>query len=48
VRPPSPRRTVLYAPTLQGESASNNYTSLDVLGEAIIAAALAVPDVCLV
>jgi CDP-glycerol glycerophosphotransferase (TagB/SpsB family) len=48
VRPLSPRRTVLYAPTLQGESASNNYTSLDVLGEAIIAAALAVPDVRLV
>ena len=48
VLPPSPRRTVLYAPTWQGENPSNNYTSLDVLGEAIVAAALAVPDVRLV
>jgi CDP-glycerol glycerophosphotransferase (TagB/SpsB family) len=39
---------VLYAPTWQGENPSNNYTSLDVLGEAIVAAALAVPDVRLV
>ena len=39
---------MLYAPTWQGENPSNNYTSLDVLGEAIVAAALAVPDVRLV
>lgn len=46
--PPSPRRTILYAPTWEGENASNNYTSIDVLGPAIVAAALAVPDVRLV
>jgi choline kinase len=45
VLPPSPRRTILYAPTWQGENESNNYTSLDVLGVEIAAAALAVPDV---
>lgn len=37
------RRTILYAPTWEGENASNNYTSVDVLGQRIVAAALAVP-----
>jgi CDP-glycerol glycerophosphotransferase (TagB/SpsB family) len=41
---PSARRTILYAPTWEGENASNNYTSVDVSGPAIMAAALAVPD----
>jgi CDP-Glycerol:Poly(glycerophosphate) glycerophosphotransferase len=45
VLPPSSRRTVLYAPTWEGEEPANDYTSLDVLGPGIIAAALAVPDV---
>lgn len=45
VLPASTRRTILYAPTWEGENASNNYTSIDVLGPAIMAAALAVPDV---
>ena len=41
--PPSDRPTILYAPTWEGENASNNYTSVDVFGPRIIAAALAVP-----
>jgi hypothetical protein len=45
VLPPSPHRTVLYAPTWEGENASNNYTSVDVLGPAIVERLLAVPDV---
>jgi hypothetical protein len=45
VLPASPRRTILYAPTWEGENASNNYTSIDVLGPAIMSAALAVADV---
>jgi hypothetical protein len=44
VLPASERRTILYAPTWEGESEANNYTSLDVYGAAIVAAALAVPD----
>ncbi|HET9141975.1 CDP-glycerol glycerophosphotransferase family protein [Actinophytocola sp.] len=43
--PPSPLRTILYAPTWEGENASNNYTSVDVFGPRIAAAALAVPGV---
>ncbi len=39
------RRSVLYAPTWEGESEGNNYTSVDILGAAIVKAALAVPDV---
>jgi hypothetical protein len=42
---PTDRRTILYAPTWEGENASNNYTSVDVFGPAIVAAALSVPDV---
>jgi len=43
VLPPSDRRTLLYAPTWEGEEPGNNYSSLDVIGPAIVAAALAVP-----
>ena len=46
--PPSPRRTVLYAPTWEGDAEYNDYTSVDTLGEAIVRAILAVPDVRLV
>lgn len=42
--PPSDRRTVLYAPTWEGESEANNYTSVDVYGPAIVAAVLAMPS----
>jgi hypothetical protein len=42
---PTDRRTILYAPTWEGENASNNYTSVDVLGPSIVEKALAVPDV---
>ena len=45
---PSPRRTVLYAPTWEGDAEYNDYTSVDTLGEAIVRAILAVPDVRLV
>jgi hypothetical protein len=45
VLPPSALRTILYAPTWEGENASNNYTSIDTYGPAVVAAALAVPDV---
>jgi hypothetical protein len=46
--PPTSRRTVLYAPTWEGEDNSNNYTSVPRFGPAIVAAALALPDVRLV
>ena len=42
---PTSRRTVLYAPTWEGEQAGNNYTSVDVFGPQIVSAVLAVPDV---
>ncbi|PVG80576.1 CDP-glycerol--glycerophosphate glycerophosphotransferase, partial [Nocardioides gansuensis] len=45
---PSSRRTVLYAPTWEGDAEYNDYTSVDTLGEAIVRAILAVPDVRLV
>ena len=45
---PSPRRTVLYAPTWEGDADYNDYTSIDVFGPAIARAVLAVPDVRLV
>ena len=41
----STRHTILYAPTWEGENSSNNYTSVDVFGPEIMAAALAVPGV---
>jgi hypothetical protein len=46
--PPSDRRTVLYAPTWEGDAEYNDYTSIDVLGPDIVRAVLAVPDVRLV
>lgn len=41
----SERRTVLYAPTWEGEDEANNFTSLDVYGKRIAKAILALPDV---
>lgn len=46
--PPSSRRTVLYAPTWEGDAEYNDYTSVEVLGEQIVRAILDVPDVRLV
>ena len=46
--PPSSRRTVMYAPTWEGDADYNDYTSVDSMGEAIARAILAVPDVRLV
>lgn len=43
--PVSARRTVLYAPTWEGEEPSNCYTTVDVMGPRIVAEALRVPDV---
>jgi hypothetical protein len=45
---PSPRRTVLYAPTWSGEDDANNYTSVDRYGVPIVRALLARDDVRLV
>jgi hypothetical protein len=45
---PTTRRTVLYAPTWEGDADYNDYTSLDTIGTRIAAAILAVPDVRLV
>jgi hypothetical protein len=45
---PSPRRTVMYAPTWEGDADYNDYTSVEVLGEPIVRAILDVPDVRLV
>ncbi|WGX94329.1 CDP-glycerol glycerophosphotransferase family protein [Nocardioides sp. L-11A] len=46
--PTSERRTVLYAPTWEGDADYNDYTSVDVLGVEIARSILAVPDVRLV
>jgi CDP-glycerol glycerophosphotransferase (TagB/SpsB family) len=46
--PESKRRTVLYAPTWEGDAEYNDYTSVDVFGPAIVRSILAVPDVRLV
>jgi CDP-glycerol glycerophosphotransferase (TagB/SpsB family) len=43
--PFSSRRTVLYAPTWEGEDEMNNFTSLDRYGVALIEAMLAIPEV---
>ena len=43
--PISTRRTVLYAPTWEGEDEMNNFTSLDRYGVALIEALLSIPDV---
>ena len=45
---PSSRRTVLYAPTWEGDADYNDYTSVVTLGESIVEAILEVPDVRLV
>jgi hypothetical protein len=45
---PSPRRTVLYAPTWPDEADYNNYSSVDTIGTRIVQQVLAVPDVRLV
>lgn len=45
---PSDRRTVLYAPTWEGDADYNDYTSVDTLGPDIVRAVLQVPDVRLV
>ena len=45
---PSTRRTVLYAPTWEGDADYNDYTSVDVMGPAIAEAVLSLPDVRLV
>jgi hypothetical protein len=43
--PPSERRTVLYAPTWEGEDEENNYTSVDVYGPRIVQTVLTQPNV---
>jgi CDP-glycerol glycerophosphotransferase (TagB/SpsB family) len=48
VLPPTERRTVLYAPTWEGDADYNDYTSVAVLGREIVAAVLAVPETRLV
>ncbi len=45
---PSERRTVLYAPTWEGDADYNDYTSVDTVGPDVVRAVLAVPDVRLV
>lgn len=40
----SEQRTVMYAPTWEGENESNNYTSIDVFGERIVDGLLALGD----
>jgi len=40
----SPRRTVLYAPTWEGDAAYNDYTSVDTVGRDLVRAILDVPD----
>lgn len=42
--PPTPKRTVMYAPTWEGENEANNYTSLDLFGVSIVEAMLTVPN----
>lgn len=42
---PTPRRTVLYAPTWEGDADYNDYTSVDTIGPEIVRHILAVPDV---
>lgn len=42
---PTTRRTVLYAPTWEGDADYNDYTSVDTIGPEIVRSILAVPDV---
>jgi hypothetical protein len=46
--PESSRRTILYAPTWEGEDEENNYTSMEFMGPKIVEASLAQPDVRLI
>ncbi|WP_227492677.1 CDP-glycerol glycerophosphotransferase family protein [Brevibacterium sp. CFH 10365] len=41
---PSNARTIMYAPTWEGENESNNYTSVDLFGPQIVEAALQIPN----
>ncbi len=45
VLPPSERRTVLYAPTWEGDADYNNYSSVDRFGPELVRGLLALPDV---
>lgn len=45
---PSSARTIMYAPTWEGENESNNYTSVDLFGPQIVEAALRVPNTRLI
>jgi hypothetical protein len=45
---PTSRRTVLYAPTWEGDAEYNDYTSVDTVGRDVVRAILAVPDARLV
>ncbi|GAA4822068.1 hypothetical protein GCM10025786_32330 [Nocardioides caeni] len=45
---PSARRTVLYAPTWEGDADYNDYTSVDLFGPSIVESVLAVTDMRLV
>jgi len=42
---PTTRRTVLYAPTWEGDADYNDYTSVDTIGPEIVRHLLAIPDV---
>ena len=42
--PAYPGRTVMYAPTWEGENDANNYTSLEIFGEQIITSLVSLPD----
>src|SRR5699024_7042321 len=41
---PSSVRTIMYAPTWEGENESNNYSSVDLYGPQIVEAALQIPN----
>ncbi|TSI12258.1 CDP-glycerol--glycerophosphate glycerophosphotransferase [Brevibacterium aurantiacum] len=41
---PSPKTTIMYAPTWEGENDANNYTSVDLFGPQIVEAALGLSD----
>lgn len=45
---PSSARTIMYAPTWEGENDSNNYTSVDLYGPQIVEAALRIPNTRLI
>lgn len=44
----SSAKTIMYAPTWEGENDANNYTSVDLLGPKIVEAALSIEDVRLI